>query len=695
MASHRLDPLIRPRSIAVVGASERTGSVGNEVLVNLDKGVFPGDVFAVNPARDSLYGKPCFKTLSALPGVPDLVVFAIADERLEACLDEAIGLCIPAAMIFSPLYLEDDTRPGLRERVRFKADAAGMLLHGANCMGLYNFEGNAWISGFDTRSHRPGGNVALLSQSGAGMSGILDCEQRIDFCFAASTGQELCLSIEDYLDHVLDLPHIRVVGLFLETSRHPQKFIAALEKACARGIPIVVLKVGRTGLAAELAVSHSGALAGKDASYQAVFDRYGVQRVDDMAQLATALVMFAQPRPVGEGALVTLHDSGGERQLAIDLAQKLEVPLAQLNPQTLQRLELNLSGDLPAVNPLDAWVGGKDAARIMQDSFVALLQDPGAALGAVVHDRAPGGDIYPAYLDYLRAARKVTDKPVFLVSNHRGSGGDDGLITAADAGLPVLDGLREFLVGVRCLLRYRDFQKRDPVCAPQLEQSRIGHWRSILHSGASPGELEAAQLLRDFCIPILQGVAVDSAESVQGAAVSMGYPLVLKTAVAGIQHKSEVKGVVLDIHSRDQLMAAWDEMALRLGPQAIVTPMVGDEGVEMFLGVSRDEQFGPLVIMGMGGVQAELMGDVVSLLPPFGPDDARRALDGLAMRELLDEFRGRPALALEQFCDMAARLSQLAVQLEACVAEIDINPVHLGVDSCIGLDCLLVPVMRK
>ena len=229
----------------------------------------------------------------------------------------------------------------------------------------------------------------LLSQSGAGMSGILDCEERLDFLFAASTGQEVCVGVEDYLDYVLDLPETRVVGLFLETSRQPQRFVSALEKARQRQIPIVVLKVGRTELAARMAVSHSGALAGSDAVFDAVFRRYGVQRVDDMAQLAAALMLFAQPYAVQGGGLATMHDSGGERQLMVDLADAAGVELTELGAATVAELESVLDPELPAVNPLDAWSrGGPDSADQMADSLAAMMKDPGTAIGAVVQDRA-------------------------------------------------------------------------------------------------------------------------------------------------------------------------------------------------------------------------------------------------------------------------------------------------------------------
>jgi acyl-CoA synthetase (NDP forming) len=689
---HRLDPLVRPRSIAVVGASARPGSPGNEVLVNLRKGSFSGDLFAVNPAVDSIAGIDCYPTLSALPLVPQHVVFAVNDTRVEACLDEAIALGVPAATIFSSLQLAQDQSPSLRERVRDKALAAGLLLHGGNSMGFYNFSDAVWISGFDTRSHRPPGNVVLLSQSGAGMSGILDCEERLAFNFAASTGQELCLAMEDYLEYVLDLPETRVVGLFLETSRHPAKFIAALSKARQRKIPIVVIKVGKSELAAELAISHSGALVGSDASYQAVFDHYGVQRVGDMAQLATALVMFAQPCPVAAGGLVTLHDSGGERQLAIDLADQLQVPLAEMVPATVERLTQLLDEGLPAVNPLDAWgSGGANAAQTMSDCFTALLSDPGAALGAVIHDRAPGGEIYPSYLGYLRAAQLATGKPVFLVANHQGSGSDARVLAATAQGTPVLDGLREFLVGARCLISWRNFMAQvETPALPVLDAGKLAHWRELLLSGQLLSERVAGELLRDFDIPVTGGWSFSASAQLEALSGQLRYPLALKTAMPGIAHKSDVGGVVLDLASFDQLRAAYDELAARLGPHAIAMPMVQGAGIEMILGVARDAQFGPVVLLGLGGIHAELMQDVAVLLPPFSAARARTAVDGLQGHKLLAEVRGRPALAVDQYCDMASRLSMLAVALADCVAEIDINPVRLMVDSCVGLDALIV-----
>ena len=691
MTEHRLRPLLKPASIAVLGASNRVGSVGNEVFVNLRKGGFSGTIVAVNPAYSEVEGLPCYASLSELPELPEHVIFAIGDQRIEAALDELIALGIKACTIFSALILKDDQAPLLKQRIQSKAQKAGLLVAGANGMGFYNVRDQVLAGGFDTREHRYPGNVSLISQSGAGMSGIVDCEQRIDFNFAVSSGYELTVSMEDYLDYALDLPETRVVGLFLETSRHPQKLVAAFKKASARNIPIVVLKVGRTALAAEMALSHSGALAGTDESYSAVFDRYGVQRVEDMDQLATALVMFAQPQATAGGGIVCLHDSGGERQLMIDLADQFSVPLAQLDTQTLARLKGLLDPGLPAVNPLDGWgAGGAHAPANMAACFTALLEDRDAALGAVVHDRGPNSEIYPSYMEYLHQAQGATGKPVFLVANRQGSGSDNLAITSTQRGFPVIDGVSQFLVGARCLLNYRDFQQRQAPEMPTLDPQKVIHWRQRLQSQQQVSEVLASQFLADLDIPMVLGAEVATESQLIEAAGQLDYPLVLKTAEPGIAHKSDQGGVILNIPSQAKLLEAYQHLAQRLGSAAMLAPMVESAGVEMIMGISTDKQFGPVVVLGFGGIYAELLKDTTVLLPPFDSATAAEAIGRLRMSPMLAGVRGSPAVDIQAYATAAARLSVLAVEFADLIAEIDINPVKVMASGCLGLDALML-----
>lgn len=693
---HRLDSLLRPRSIAVVGASEREDTVGRNSVDNLLKGGYEGRLFAVNPGRTSVLGVPCHPSLANLPEPVEHVIFAVSDERLEAALDEAIAHGARAVTIMSSLVLASDAEPPLRERVLAKIRAAGLVVCGANGMGFYNFADGIWGCGFRTRQHPRGGSVAYISHSGSGMCGIVDSEERIDFNLVVSTGQELAVTMDEYLDFALEQSSTRVVGLFMETARNPAGLARAFAKAEAKRIPVVALKVGRTELSARLTVSHSGAIAGEDAVYDALFDRYGVQRVRDMEELATALILFAQPHPVGPGGLVSIHDSGGERQLLIDLATDEGVQLTELTPASTKQLESLLDPGLPAVNPLDAWsTGGPDYHVGMQQCFAALMADPGAALGAVVHDRVAGGGIQNDYLDYLRAGHAASGKPAMLVANRQGTGTDPQVVATTREGFPVLDGVAPFLRGVRALFAFRDHQARRHAAAPPAPASAAATWRARLTDGRSLDEHESLQLLADFGLPANPGRIVESEAGALAAAREIGYPLALKTAVPGIDHKSDRDGVRLGLGDDTALAAAWRDLSSRLGPRALVAPMVAAPGVELLLGMFHDPQFGPVVVIGAGGVHVEALADAVHALPPFGADAARRLLGRLRIAKLLGSRRHRRPLAVDAFCEAASRFSALVASVGDRLAEMDLNPVIVHADGCAIVDALIIQQARQ
>jgi len=692
---HRLDPLLRPRSVAVVGASSRSDSMGEWVLKNLSLGGYRGKVYPVNPKHESLQGHRCFSAISDLPETPDLAVFAVGDQRLEAALDDAIAAGIPAAVIQSTLVIDDDSAPALRERVQQKINNAGMLVCGANGMGYYNVRDHVWTCGFDSTSHVAPGNVALISHSGSGMSGIIDCEERVRINVAVSTGNEIGVTMDEYLDFVLDLPETRVVGLFVETARNPDGFRAALLKAAQRRIPVVALKVGRTEESARLTVSHSGVMAGDDATYEALFDCYGVQRARDQDEFTTMLIMFAELHPVGAGGLVTLHDSGGERQLLVDLAHDAGVPLTDLSDATVTALRDILDPELPAVNPLDGWSrGGPDASEVMTHGLSLMMQDAGAALGAVIHDRAPGGTIYPSYVNRIQHARGEAGKPVALVSARQGTGFDELVVASTHAGYPVLDGVSQFLKGVHALFAYRDFLLQEFIEPAIPDNAVTEKWQHRLRSGDALAELESLAMLQDFGIESATANAASTEQQVLDAAKELGFPVVLKTAREGLVHKSEQGGVILGIGDEEQLRQMYQILKNRLGPDVIVAPMAPG-GVEMFLGVKRDAQFGPVVILGFGGVLAETINDVQFALPPFDANHARRCVDRLQLRQLLDGVRGSSAADVSRFCETASRFSTMVYALRDVLSEIDVNPVVVSEAGAIAVDAFVAGRDRR
>ena len=688
--THHLDPLLRPSSIAIVGASASEG-VGRRILETLLHGQYPGSLYAINPKYDDVMGVPCFPDLAALPEPVEHVVFAVSDHRIEAIFEEAVKTGVKAMTIMSMLYIDNDMQPPLKERIQARVQETGVLVCGANGMGFYNFADRVTVGGFATRPNHIAGNVALISHSGSGMAGIMDSDERINFNLTVSAGQELSVGMHDYLDFALEMPTTEVVGLFMETVREPDLMIEAFKKATRKQIPIVVIKTGKTKRSAELTVSHSGALAGSDECYNAVFSKFGIQRVNDMNELADTLIMFAQPHSLAEGNLVTIHDSGGERQLILDLAADQDVDFAELNPETILKLEAILDPGLPAVNPLDAWGRGlDDSDQIMADSLTTMLQDQNASMGAVVQDRGALSRIYPEYLQYMKQANDATGKPVFLVSNIQGTSSDNTVMESTARGLPILDGVYSFLAGVRCMHRYRDYLAHENDILEPISTEAMTKWQQIIDQGQLIGENEALEMLSDNGIAVNQSYGVDNLDEVIESAKKLGYPVVLKTAVPGISHKSEVHGVYLNLNSDKELTDAYKDLDKRLGPEALLSKMIDEEGVEMILGMTTDPQFGPMITLGFGGVYAEALKDVVTLMPPFNAETAKQALSELKMQSLLSGYRGSEAADVESYCKMASKLSLFALAMRNHICEIDVNPIILGKDICLGLDALMV-----
>ena len=686
---HRLDPLLDPESIVIVGATT-SGGMGSRVIKNLQNGGFTGKLFGLHPKNKDAFGVPCYPDFESLPEKVEHAIFAVSDERIEGLVDAAIEADVKAMSMMSMLYLDDDQKPYLKDRIQTKLKEADILLCGANGMGFYHIEKRVWVNGhFSRPNHEPGG-VCIISQSGSGVAGIIDCEERINLNLSVSSGSELTVGAEDYLDYILHQESTTVVGLFLETIRKPDQMIQAFELANERKIPVVVLKTGRTERSAELTVSHSGGLAGVDDCYNALFEKYGIQRVADMDELATTLIMFDQPHALGNGNMVSMHDSGGERQLIIDVADQQGVEFATLEDDTTEKLEEILDPGLPPVNPLDAWGKGlENADEIMIDSMIAMLSDPNASMGAIVMDRGPLSKIFPEYVDYLDQANRQTGKPVFLVSNRQGTGIDPLVLELTQNGTPVIDGLYSFLAGVRCLHRYRDFLSMKDAIDVDLDSDKLEKYQDQLDQSDFVSEADALNMFFDLGLNANQSNMIANEEELVSTAKEMGFPLVLKTAVEDIFHKSELSGVYLDIDSEEKLRSAYEALQEKLPGNALLAKMIQSEGVEMIVGMTTDQQLGPMVTIGFGGYYAEAMNDAVTLMPPFSKEAAKRAVESLKMKTLLEGYRGSKPVDLDAFAEFASRFSLIAVELSNQVCEIDLNPVILGNDNCIAVDALI------
>jgi acetate---CoA ligase (ADP-forming) len=739
-----LDPLLEPRSLAVVGASARPGSFGDQLVAQLLSGGYRGAVHLVNPRYREVAGRPCHPSLADLPGPVDLAVLAVPNAALEAQLRAAAAAGIPAAVIFASCL----DPPDPAERLAAIAREAGMAVCGGNGMGFFNLEQSLRVCGYPEPADLAAGPVAAVSHSGSVFSALLHNDRGLRFNLVVSAGNELVTSAAAYLDHALDLPSTRVVALFLETVREPAAFRAALAKAAARTIPVVALKVGQGRAARAMVAAHSGALAGEDGAYQALFDAYGVVRVATLDELADTCELLAGRR-AGPGALAAIHDSGGERAHLLDVTERLRVPLAELSETTRARLEAVLEPGLPATNPLDAWGTGNDADRIFAACIRAVLENPATAALALNLDLTTEPTPDTSYTGLAIEAAAGTDKPVAVIANLASAVDPAEAATLRAAGVPVLEGTATGLAAMGHLLAYRDFLARrgagdgmeaaerrgaaderrvvdNPAPVPPgsatlphrgTRHRRVGvgrareRWRRRLSEAGRPlGELaeagaplggpepldeaEGLALLADWGVPVVAAEVASSLEQALAAAGRVGWPVALKTAAAGVVHKSDVGGVLLGLDGPDRVAAAYKDLAARLGPRVTVAAMAGP-GVELALGVVADPQFGPLLMVAAGGVLVEILGDRRFALPPVDRRQAMAMLDRLAVRPLLDGVRGGPPADLDAVAQAVADLSVLAVDLGDRLAALDVNPLVAGPDGCVAADALVVPARAR
>jgi acyl-CoA synthetase (NDP forming) len=686
--------MLAPRSVALVGASRKRNTVGNDMIRNIIPSEYAGAVYPVNPSYESLYGYPCFASISALPGPVDLAVLSVPNRVLENVVKEAIAAGARALVIFASAELEDDGPEGerLRDRVAALAREAGVPICGANCMGFFNpVHPLRAFSAYHPEPIEVGG-ITYIAQSGSLLQALLFNDERLKFNLAISTGQELVTTVADYMDYALAQSNTTAIALVLETVRNPAGFIQALKKARMRDIPVIALKLGRTAAGAHFALSHTGAIAGDAEVYEALFRHYGVISVRDLNELAATAILLSSPKRAAPGGLAAVLDSGGERELIVDVASDHGVPFAQINATTTQALQATLDSGLQPVNPVDAWGTGKDFELVFEKCLIALMQDPDTGLGMFVADLSEELDLHAGYVDVCQAVSRSNNKPLVVMTNYSAWSHRKHAVRLSRLGIPVLDGTVSSLRAVRHAFDYRDFLASKPESETTHEENpRAAYWREFL--ATCPGALTEDQgyaLLGDYGIRVPPYRVVNSRDEAIAAAQEIGFPLVAKTAVPGILHKSDVGGVILKLQDPEAVARAYDDLSSRLGARVLLCGMA-QGNVEMALGLVSDPLFGSFVMIAFGGLWIEILKDSQLAMAPVSPEMARKRIAALKMAEVLNGVRGAPACDIQALVDTYVKLGELAQDLGKSIAEMDINPVLVGPNGVIAVDSLIVP----
>jgi acyl-CoA synthetase (NDP forming) len=684
---HFLSPLLAPRSVALVGGSPKQGSVGELMVRTLLRGGYGGDVTVVNPKYNSVGGLRSVASLRDLPAPPDLAVLSVSSERMESVMRDAISTGARSAVIFDFCQLEGESESKLLDRLKAMAAEAAFPVCGGNGMGFFNFDARTFVS-FQEPSFTAPGHIAAICHSGSVFAMLADSAGRYGFNLLTAQGQEISGTAADYMDFALELPTTRVIALFLESVRDPARFVAALEKAAACGIPVVVTKVGRTEASARLAVTHSGALAGNDTAFEALCDRYGVLRTDDLDSLMAACQILSLDRKIGTGKLAALLDSGGLRELMIDLAEEKGVEFAELTPSSVDSLRKRLYFGLEAVNPLDAaGLYNEDLGEVIGGCLDILAGDPNVAI--VAHEYF-STDTTEGVAGIAEAARRTgagSRKP-YVLTYSLGSANNLAFATRMrQAGVPVINGIGPLLAGLKCAFRFRDQAARKVQTLPELDTARLAEWSRVIAGSDGLGEAQALQLLSDCGIDVARSIICDDVSGAVQAAVELNYPVAVKTAAPGIVHKSDVGGVHLNILNEEQVRRACDAM-LHLGNEVCVAEMV-PKGAELAFGALNDPQFGPVVMVGAGGTLVEIMDDRAFALAPVTPAEAKDMIGKLRIAKVLAGARGAAAINIDKLSEMFSRFSVACHLLRHVLSEIDVNPIIATPGRIVAVDAVL------
>ena len=702
MSTYRLDKLFSPHSIAVVGASPSAGSLGGTFLRNLIASGFEGALYPVNPRHRSVEGKPCFESLGKLPEIPDLIVVVVPPRNVQGVIEEAGAVGVAAAIIATAGLGHGEG--SLSAEVRRSARRHGLRIVGPNCLGVLAPRAKLNAS-FAAREARLG-DLALVSQSGAVAAGLVEwaAQRQVGFSAIVSLGDKLDVDFSDCLDFFSADPGTRAILLYMESIDNAQKFMSAA-RAAARTKPVVVIKAGRHAQGARAAATHTGALAGSDAVYDAAFRRAGLLRVLDLDQLFAAAETLGRQKPFAGKRLAVLTNGGGVGVLAVDRLVDLGGTLAELSDATMERLNASLPSNWSHRNPVDI-IGDADASRYSaaldallsddENDAILILNVPTAVASATEAAIAVAGSVTRARASGFR------HKPVFAAWI-----GEDpeSARVFEQVRIPHFATEADAVRGFIQLVRYREAQNElmeTPDSLPHDFVPDVAKAQTIVAGAIAANRrwldpLEVNALLRAYDIAVAPLVLATSPEEAVEAArptFTDGGTVAVKILSPDIVHKSDIGGVELDIANEDAVRKAVGEIlerAARLRPEAavagvIVQPMVRrGKARELIVGLADDPAFGPVVLFGRGGTAVEVIDDKALALPPL---DLKLAADLIARTRVsrrLKAYRDVPAANERAIALVLVKLAQLASDVPE-IRELDINPLFADENSVIAVD---------
>lgn len=693
-----LEPLLAPKSVALIGASNREGTLGFDMIRMIKEAGYKGKVYPINPKYEEICGIKCYPNLESIGEEIDIAALCVAAKRVLEQVDNAIKNKVKSLVVFANCVIENDSVPSLEEKLLQKCRDANIPLLGHNAMGFYNNDLALRVCGFEAPDMGTKGNISFISQSGSVFSTIGHNEPQIKFNLMVAIGTGQIVSASDLMIYALNMPTTKVLGVYIESVLKPSRFIEALEIAKDKKIPIVLMKVGYSKLGAEFAQSHTGSLAGDDDAINAVLDRYGVIRVYSLTEMFNTISLFSYYPTCPNGGLVAIADSGGERNMLADNAEDISLEYAKLSDATMKELQDIQEFGQEAANPLDPWGTGINFSNIFADSLITMLKDDNAAIGVISQDLRDDYFLSRGCIDALIKTKNVSHKPIALMTNFGGARRGKFTKEINSFGIPVLLETMPALKAIKSFLKFhdvcraRDFKyKIDP---PQEKLSLSQEYINLIKTKNVLLENETLNIFKSLGFNVSNMYTINNIEDIEKNKDNFTYPLVLKTAEESILHKADVGGVILNIDSYEKLKEAYTDMSNRLGKKAVVVKQFNYD-VELILGMKTDKTFGPLVIVGAGGIYTELLNDKVIFMPNASKEEIECKLKTLKTYKLLCGFRGMKEVDINKLIEVVQQFSSICNLLSEYVSEIDINPLAINGSTMVALDGLIITKTSK
>jgi acetate---CoA ligase (ADP-forming) len=699
----KLDPLVKPRSIAIVGATDRVGP-GRSVIESLGAIGYSGTIYPVNPKYQTVLNHVCYPSLTDLPEAPDVVVFSIRKPLLPEQVRLAVKRGARAAVIYDSGFAELGAE-GARQQAEIAGlcREAGMAVCGPNCMGILNPTARVTTykqTVMDTTGLA--GNVGFVSQSGSVCIAILSDLRRYGISLSVSAGNEAVTKTVDYIEYLIDDPATKVIATFTETVREPERYVAALDRAADAGKPVVVLKVGRTERTQRAITSHTGGLAGESRVFSELLRAHRAIEVNDLDEMTEVLAVCQGARwPRGRGISV-ITGSGGLAEMILDNATAAGLDLPPLSGEERAEAERVIGRITGDGNPFDAWGNGDYAVNLPHAISVV---DNSERIDAIVYcaDTSNEGHLgHPGRIlenvKMLADAAKGSHKPYYLMSSRPGVMNSQQAKALREAGLVQIGGTRQGLGAIDRVGRY--VTGRKPARAPaSRSRAKLADALAAKPARRTINEYDAKRLLAEFGVPAAREHRVATIAEATRAARELGYPVVLKALSDDIPHKTELGLVAVGLVGDDELARAFAQLRERLDriePRPSDTALLVQEfvrdGIEVFAGVSRDPDFGLSLAFGMGGIAVEVTRDFALRMLPLREGDAEAMIAETRGAAMLGSIRGRPAADVASLVACLEGLADFAQCNADVLDEIDLNPIKVlpAGRGCVVVDALIV-----